>query len=35
LAQQLADRLDPDLLRAISCADFPALPIRVVARGRR
>lgn len=25
LAQQLADRLDPDLLRAIGCADFPAL----------
>lgn len=35
LAQRFADRVDPDLLRAIGCDDFPRPPIRLVAGGRR
>lgn len=35
LAQQFADKFDPDLLRAIGCHDFPGSPLYVVSGGRR
>jgi hypothetical protein len=35
LAQRFADRLDPELLRAIGGHEFPPAPIRVIARPRR
>ena len=35
LARRFADRLDPDLLRAIGCHDFPCSPLHVVGGSRR
>jgi hypothetical protein len=32
---QFADRLDPDLLQAIGCPDFPYPPLHVVGGSRR
>jgi hypothetical protein len=35
LARRFADRLDPDLLRAIGCHYFPCPPLHVVGGSRR
>jgi hypothetical protein len=35
LAQRFADRLNPDLLRAIGCHDLPCSPLHVVGGSRR
>jgi hypothetical protein len=35
LAQRFADRLDPDLLRALGGHEFPPGPIRIIAGARR